>query len=197
LHAAGIYNGKHKLCCNDFVVSSYSPTVTALLRAQRATTLLSRDDVSLAIIAEKDVQQPGLPLLPGVEKEIENIFAIAQSSNVKVVHQQVGSTTITGTSAGMHAANIVHLACHGVQDLHDATQSGVCLSDGRLTIANVKEMKLDNAFLAFLSACVTAQGVRQQPDQDMHLAAAMLFAGFRSLIATMWFVAVLSSSYGF
>jgi hypothetical protein len=50
------------------------------------------------------------------------------------------------------------------------------------------ELKLDNAFLAFLSAGETAKGDRMQPDQAMHLAAAMLFSGFKSVVATMWYV---------
>jgi hypothetical protein len=88
----------------------------------------------------------------------------------------------------MQAANIVHLACHGIQDDNNATRSGFCLGDGRLTIVKLTELKLDNAFLAFLSACETAKGNKEQPDQAMHLAAAMLFSGFKSVIATMWYV---------
>jgi CHAT domain-containing protein len=85
----------------------------------------------------------------------------------------------------MQAANIVHLACHGVQDVSDATQSGFCLGDGRLTIPKIMELRLDNVSLAFLSACETAKGDQNQPDQVMHLAAAMLFSGFKSVVATM------------
>jgi CHAT domain-containing protein len=40
--------------------------------------------------------------------------------------------------------------------------------------------------LAFLSACQTAMGDETTPDEMMHLAAALLFAGFRSVVATMW-----------
>jgi CHAT domain-containing protein len=121
-----------------------------------------------------------------VDKEIEQVAAVASLSNVKILHQWVGSTTVEDTSRVMEAANIVHLACHGIQDASDATQSGFCLGDGRLTIANLMELKLDNAFLAFLSACETAKGDKKQPDQAMHLAAAMLFSGFKSVVATMW-----------
>jgi CHAT domain-containing protein len=100
----------------------------------------------------------------------------------------MGSTTVEDTSMVMQAASIVHLACHGIQDTNDATQSGFCVGDGRLTIAKLMELKLDNAFLAFLSACDTAKGDQEQPDQTMHLAAAMLFSGFKSVVATMWYV---------
>jgi CHAT domain-containing protein len=190
LHAAGVYDGTRKVCCSDFVVSSYTPTVTALLRAQRASTPLGRGGISLALIAEKPAKQRGLALIPGVDEEINKVATIAKSNNVKVTHQQAGSTTVAGTSAAIQAANIVHLACHGLQDVSNATQSGFCLGDGRLTIPNLMELRLDDAFLAFLSACETAKGDQNQPDQVMHLAAAMLFSGFKSVVATMWCVRV-------
>jgi CHAT domain-containing protein len=126
--------------------------------------------------------------IPGVEEEIEHVAAVINSNTVTNIHVQAGSTTITGTSAMMRKTNVVHLACHGIQDSNDATQSGFCLGDGRLTIAEIMELKLDSAFLAFLSACETAKGDKEQPDQAMQLAAAMLFNGFKSVIATMWYV---------
>jgi CHAT domain-containing protein len=43
-----------------------------------------------------------------------------------------------------------------------------------------------NLSLAFLSACETAKGDNGTPDEAMHLAGVMLFAGFRSVIGTMW-----------
>jgi CHAT domain-containing protein len=171
-------------------VSSYTPTVTTLLRAQRAASPLRRSDLALALVAEKRAHDRTLQVIYGVDTEIEHVASIANSSSVKVLHHQAGATTVAGTAAAMQAANIVHLACHGIQDVRDATRSGFCLGDGRLTVAGLKELKLDNAFLAFLSACETAKGDKEQPDQVMHLAAAMLFSGFKSVVATMWYVAI-------
>jgi CHAT domain-containing protein len=188
LHAAGIHDGSHKICCSDFVVSSYTPTITSLLRVQQSTKPLPRGHASLALVAEKRAKQRNLEVIPEVDKEIAQVAAVASLSSVDILHQRVGLTTIEDTSKVMEAANIVHLACHGIQDANDATQSGFCLGDGRLTIAKLMELKLDNAFLAFLSACETAKGDRVQPDQAMHLAAAMLFSGFKSVVATMWYV---------
>jgi CHAT domain-containing protein len=170
----------------DYVVSSYTPTITALLRAQRDVKYLERDNVSLALVAEKRALQRNLETIPGVDEEIQQIAAVVKSNNAKVICHQTGSTTVAHTAAVMQAANILHLACHGIQDGNDATQSGFCLGDGRLTISKLMELKLDGAFLAFLSACETAKGDKEQPDQAMHLAAAMLFSGFKSVIATMW-----------
>jgi CHAT domain-containing protein len=139
-------------------------------------------------VAEKRASQRNLEVIPEVDKEIAQVAAVASLSSVEILHLRVGSTTIEDTSRVMEAANIVHLACHGIQDANDATESGFCLGDGRLTIARLMELKLDNAFLAFLSACETAKGDKEQPDQAMHLAAAMLFSGFKSVVATMWYV---------
>jgi CHAT domain-containing protein len=169
-------------------VSSYTPTVAALSRAQKAITPLSLGDLSIALVAEKRAQGAALSLIPGVDQEVNHVAAVVKLSNIKILHQKVGSTTVEDTAALMQTANIVHLACHGVQDDEDATQSGFCLGDGRLTIAKLMELDLDDAFLAFLSACETAKGDKEQPDQAMHLAAAMLFNGFKSVVATMWYV---------
>jgi CHAT domain-containing protein len=170
------------------VVSSYTPTLTTLLRAQRTTTPLSRGELSIALIAEKRAQDVTLPVIYNVDTEIEYVAAVANSRSVTILHERVGSTAVEDTSRMMQAVSIVHLACHGIQDTNDATQSGFCIGDGRLTIAKLMELKLDNAFLAFLSACETAKGDQEQPDQAMHLAAAMLFSGFKSVVATMWYV---------
>jgi CHAT domain-containing protein len=62
-----------------------------------------------------------------------------------------------------------------------------------LTISDLSKLNIKHGFLAFLSACETAQGSTDQPDQAMHLAAAMFFAGFKSVIATMWSVIFLSA----
>jgi len=41
---------------------------------------------------------------------------------------------------------------------------------------------------AFLSACHTTVGHESSPDEAIHLAAAMQFSGFRSVIGSMWSV---------
>jgi CHAT domain-containing protein len=61
------------------------------------------------------------------------------------------------------------------------------LSDGMLSIQDLMTMSLPDALLAFLSACQTARGSERLPDQAVHLAASMLFCGFRSVVGTMWY----------
>jgi CHAT domain-containing protein len=151
---------------------------------------LSKSALSLSLVAEKQAADPTLDIIAGVDREVEHVAVVAKANGVKIAHQQVGSTSIVDTASAMQAANMIHLACHGVQDDSDATQSGFCLGDGRLTISKLMELKLDDAFVAFLGACSTAKGDKEQPDQAMHLAAAMLYSGFKSVVASMWYVDV-------
>jgi CHAT domain-containing protein len=60
------------------------------------------------------------------------------------------------------------------------------MKDKTITLSELMPLNLPNAFLAVLSACETAKGDEAQPDQTVHLAAAMLHAGFKSVVATMW-----------
>jgi hypothetical protein len=82
--------------------------------------------------------------------------------------------------------HILHLACHGAQK-KDPLTSGFILRDEDLTIQEIMQLDLKHPSLAFLSACQTAKGKRDQPDEGVHLAASMLFCGFKSVIATMWY----------
>jgi CHAT domain-containing protein len=141
----------------------------------------------MSILAIAEGSSPGMPRLETVDLEVKSVCESAGKASLRVL-----STRTTGTSTIQHAvsnfagADIVHLACHGVQDVKDALQSGFCLSDGRLTVAELMKLKLQNPFLAFLSACETAKGDKDLPDQTVHLAAAMLFCGFQNVIGTMW-----------
>jgi CHAT domain-containing protein len=83
------------------------------------------------------------------------------------------------------SAHILHLACHGIH-ASDPLSSALVLQDGNLTIQDIMALHLPNAILAVLSACQTAKGDRNAPDQAVPLAASMLFCGFRSVIGTMW-----------
>ncbi|CAE6496907.1 unnamed protein product, partial [Rhizoctonia solani] len=52
----------------------------------------------------------------------------------------------------------------------------------------INRRSFKNKGLAFLSACQTATGDENLPDEAVHLASGMLMAGYASVIATMWSV---------
>jgi CHAT domain-containing protein len=183
LHAAGVYKGRDQECCSDFVVSSYIPTLSILHRMQKRAMSVSCKDLNILLVAEKSA--PGWPDLKFVGEEVAELERVIDSTSARLVHPIPSSRE--SILENVKDAHILHLACHGVQDQQNAVESAFYVhGGGRLSISNIMELKLEKAFLAFLSACETAKGDHGQPDQTMHLAAAMLFAGFRSVIATMW-----------
>jgi hypothetical protein len=191
-HAAGVYSG-HSLqeCCSDYIVSSYTPTLSALHRARANLTPIARRPlVLLAASASETTASLSMPFLDNVKAEVRDVTRIAQATNhIEVLeYGHISAANVHEVAEALPRADIVHLACHGVQDKEDPLSSGFCLGDGKLTVSELMDVKLDHAFLAFLSACETAKGDKNQPDQAIHLAAAMLFCGFRSVVATMWCV---------
>jgi CHAT domain-containing protein len=189
LHAAGIYGTTNTESCSDYVVCSYTPTLTALLRARKTDSSIDRSQVKLGLLAVMQAWDVNLPALSHVEDEISHVQVAASRANIFVDDStsSVGDgTTVVRVSEVFKTTNIVHIACHGTQNATNPLSSGFCLSDSTLSVSRLMNLDLKHAFLAFLSACETAKGDQTQPDQTIHLAAAMLFVGFRSVVATMW-----------
>ncbi|KAF8746342.1 TPR-like protein, partial [Rhizoctonia solani] len=181
LHAAGDYERPQSRVF-DYVISSYTPTLTALLSSSSST--LDRDCRVLVIGQEAT---PGHQQLPGTTKELECVVGCIQDRAGYL--QLLGSqATTTAVLDAMEHHDWVHLACHAHQNVHDPTDSGFFLHNGTLNLASINQRSLKNKGLAFLSACQTATGDEQLPDEAIHLASGMLTAGYSSVIATMWSV---------
>jgi CHAT domain-containing protein len=144
--------------------------------------------VILAAAASASSAFPGLLPLGNVQPELTHVVELAQAAgHIEVLeYGRNAAASVREVADALPRAEIVHLACHGVQDQDDPLNSGFCLGDGKLTVSDIMKIKHERAFLAFLSACETAKGDKNHPDQVIHLAAAMLFCGFRSVVATMW-----------
>jgi CHAT domain-containing protein len=185
LHAAGVYRGTRQDCLSNYVVSSYTPTLTALINAQSAAARHTpQDESNVLLMSVPDA--PGLSALPNTRVEADRIRDIMPSA---------GLTTLSGNQASIENvlkalpyASVLHLACHSHQSQDDTLTSGFSLHDGRLTLKSLMELDLPRAELAYLSACETASTDEYQPDEAINLAATMLFVGFKSVIATMWYV---------
>ncbi|EJD07398.1 uncharacterized protein FOMMEDRAFT_149923 [Fomitiporia mediterranea MF3/22] len=86
----------------------------------------------------------------------------------------------------LRKATWVYFVCHGL--LHSTPfNSSFKLSDGRLALLDVVQGNLPNAEFAYLSARHTAEQPRDDlHDEILHLAAAMQFSGFQSVVGSMW-----------
>jgi CHAT domain-containing protein len=187
IHAAGIYTGEDQECCSDYVVSSYTPTLATLLRARKGLQPIRTTNAKLLLVAAKHTTDAHLPPLGKVEVEAGEICSVVEKAGVQYAASSQSVSSTEEAMAALPAANLVHIACHGLQDVSEPLHSAFHLSDhDTLTVSGLMELNLKGAFFAFLSACETAKGDRAQSDQAIHLAATMLFVGFKSVVATMW-----------
>jgi CHAT domain-containing protein len=127
---------------------------------------------------------PGQNRLPNADKELELIKQFDSSLNIRSLRGQ--SATVERVLEGMEERSWVHFACHAIQHASSPTNSAFCLHNGHLTLLKIITKSFHNADFAFLSACQTAAGDENLPDEAVHLAAGMLTSGYRSVIATMW-----------
>ena len=127
---------------------------------------------------------PGHTRLPNADKELELIKQFGSNLDVHSLPGELA--TVEHVLEGMEERSWVHLACHAVQHRSLPTESAFCLHNGNLTLSKIITKSFPNADFAFLSACQTATGDEKLPDEAVHLAAGMLAAGYRSVIATMW-----------
>ena len=167
----------------DYVVSSYTPSLSALLRSLE-TSNESQESPNLLVVAQPNTPRPGLNPLPSVRGETACLKTLMPGDGHTFLEDD--QATVKSTLDGINQHQWVHFACHGSQNPHDPTLSGVELHDKALTLTDLMRTVADNAELAFLSACETAVGDRKIPEESAHLAAGMLAVGFKGVIATMW-----------
>ncbi|KAG2112683.1 CHAT domain-containing protein [Suillus discolor] len=188
LHAAHPFQTKadrsgKEPCLEDLYICSYTPTLSALIRSRQL--MKKRVPPSFVAIGQG---QPGAgkgKALLAVDSELELVH--------KLVPATANRTTISGdeaTRAGALSAlqqnTWVHLACHGKQDPKQPYDSHFVMRDEHLTLLDIMERHIPQAEFAFLSACHTAVGDEETPDEVIHLAAGLQFSGFKSVVGTLW-----------
>ena len=165
----------------DFVVSSYTPSLSALT----PTTDAHAKTVSGVVLAVQPAT-PGCKALPGAKIEGERLVEVLSSANIPVYAFDGAQATVGAVKQALGQHPWLHLACHGSQDPADPLNSAFALHDGHLSLADLMNTTSSTAELAFLSACQTAVGDPRIPEESMHLAAGMLAVGYKGVIGTMW-----------
>jgi CHAT domain-containing protein len=92
---------------------------------------------------------------------------------------------------GLYYHQSVHFACHGTLEARKPFEAGFELhGDARLTLLEIVRANLPTAEFAFLAVCHTAEVTEGSViDEGLHLAAAVQYCGFRSVVGTMWAMA--------
>jgi CHAT domain-containing protein len=187
IHAAGNYRDASPVCAADYVASSYIPTLSSLTKARACWEPIPRTQLGGLLVCEDSSNNERTRYLPEAAEEVNIVRACFESAKAQILNTPSAHTSLATLRSLLEEtpAHILHLACHGIHD-SDPLRSALVLQDGNLTIRDIMDLHLPNAVLAVLSACQTAKGDRNAPDQAVHLAASMLFCGFKSVIGTMW-----------
>jgi CHAT domain-containing protein len=163
-------------CVSDFVISSYTPTLGTLLVPMPKSIASSK---MMVVIDRMN--------LHFTSAELENIEGQVPGGQLVKLGIPDAPAHAKDVLEGLKTAPIVHFACHGTQDTENPLKSALHLPTNQsLKVSSLMELSLKNSSLAFLSACQTAMGGGELPDESRHLAATFLFCGFRGVIGTMW-----------
>ncbi|MFD4604366.1 CHAT domain-containing protein, partial [Streptomyces sp. NPDC058464] len=201
LHAAGYHtdsaNDPHRRTVMDRIVSSYTPSVRAL-RYTRERPQPPAAGRSLLV---------AMPTTPGLPDQGRLRFVDAEATMLQtrlpapVLLREPGlddgpmdpaapMPTKADVLQRLPECAIAHFACHGASDPADPSKSQLLLHDHAedpLTVASLAPVALDQARLAYLSACRTAAiDTADLLDEAIHLTSAFQLAGFPHVIGTLW-----------
>lgn len=175
-HAAGPYEDPqgHKKYLLDDYTSSYTPTLMSLIGARSLANVCS---ISEKLLFAGDTK------LQNTKEELRKILAHRLVEKCLLDDKASCKSVL----AGLQTREWVHFVCHGTLDHEKPFQSSLLLPGGKMTLLDIARKNLPNAEFAFLSACNTAgQPPGTAMDEAIHLAAAIQFCGFRSVIGSMW-----------
>ncbi|CAH0055074.1 unnamed protein product [Clonostachys solani] len=181
IHAAGFHCDGSKNTAMDRVISSYSPSVKALIDG------LKRQNPTYQGRSQRKAVLIGSNQLPYAPKEIDEVEMICQAMKLEVVRPQARQEDIL---SALDDCAVFHFAGHGMSDGSDPSKSSLVLRNNEmLTVASLLKSNLRRRapFLAYLSACGTGQTKQFRLfDEGIHLIGAYQISGFQNVVGTLW-----------
>ncbi|KAG1727982.1 TPR-like protein [Suillus lakei] len=183
LHAAGAYRPGEPLL-SYLYISSYTPSLAALIKARKSYDRSL--PVPFAAIGQNLPAGHSVPL-DGVEPELDLVRSLMPPPPT-VSFTKITSDDATKSRAlrALRDNTWLHFACHGTQNYKEPFKSAFLMRDQPLSLFDITQMDLSRHEFVFLSACDTAVGDRSMPDEAIHLAAGLQFAGVQSVVGTLW-----------
>ncbi|VUC25265.1 unnamed protein product [Clonostachys rosea] len=188
LHAAGYHEERSGNTVLDRVMSSYSPSIKAIINGRRRSDQTTTQMGSSLLVSMEHT--PGYSNLPYATDEIAMLHDLHKK--LLTLNPLEPGRRYEDIKSHLADCRIFHFAGHGFSHPDDPSKSELLVEDRSthpLTVATLLEMNLrqNPPFLAYLSACGTGR-IRDESffDESIHLISAFQLAGFRHVIGTLW-----------
>ncbi|OTB01161.1 hypothetical protein M426DRAFT_14735 [Hypoxylon sp. CI-4A] len=184
LHAAGHHRSSSFETVIDRVVSSYSPSLNALLYARRMPVNQYRTTEEALLVSMETT--PECSPLGMAKNEMSTVETLLPSSISKIKLENPCKEAVMNSLRQCH---IFHFTGHSVPDPVEPTKSRLLLQDWQqdpLTVEDIVNLKRHDhqPFLAYLSACST--GTSCAEEESINLMTACQIGGFRHTVGSMW-----------
>lgn len=146
----------------------------------------SKNDKVLSIGVREYRMQESLP----AAYEEANLIAAMHSNSDIWCDDQATIKRLQDVNEMGHLASyrLIHLAAHAWSDINHGYQAGIALADGELLLADLAQLHLD-ADLVVLSACESGVSQTHPNEEIVGLTYALLQAGTRAILSSLWEVA--------
>ena len=164
----------------DLYIPSYTPSLSALLESHKPNSQTFENPSMLLVL------QPDASMVRALDE-----MKAVQGACPRVTTLIGAPATPSAVLERLRDHRFVHIVCHGSLEPGKPFDSSFQLHRGkRLSLIDIVQSQIPNAEFAFLAACHTAELTDESPaDEALHLAAAMQYCGFRSVVGTMWAMA--------
>ncbi|KAL8367900.1 hypothetical protein RB599_003698 [Gaeumannomyces hyphopodioides] len=192
LHAAGKHVRGSTETVLDRVMSSYTPSVKALIHGRQRPVRGSAKPFSncaLLVAMRETPNLSGNRILPFAANEVEMLKNLCRELRLWSLTPILRKDNVL---KHLQTCKIFHFAGHGQSDPAEPSRSCLLLEDWKtspLTVGDLRDHKLqeNGPFLGYLSACSTgANEAVQLADEGIHLVSAFQLAGFRHVVGTLW-----------
>jgi tetratricopeptide (TPR) repeat protein len=167
----------------DRVISSYTPTVRALLPGPRPDHADPPGALGPLVITLRHAD--GASELAGADAELAEVLRRFPDAPRLVGPDATREKVLDA----LGRQPWVHFACHAVGDIETPTGSRLLLHDGGVTLEDIAERVRRHPAedgLALLLACETARGALTVADEGIHIASGFRLAGYQNVIACLW-----------
>lgn len=190
-YAALLDRASGRFLIEDYAVGiapSVSEFVAALERDRRDWV---RPIDHVLLVGNPDYRDASrLPSIPGAAREIESLSRLYHGRAEVLTQKQATPRRVL---ASLSAADVVHMAVHGMNDFEDPMRSRLMLSpsgadSGDLTSRDLLRVHLARTRLVMLAACGSQTGPMSDSEGSLSLAYSFLAAGVPAVVGSLWLV---------